>query len=55
MHHMIDQITDKISLTLAPLAGGGADSPYPLPDFLDRSKLAADIDAKLLVPSSESF
>ena len=40
-------------LTCAPLGGGGGESP--LPDFLDRSKAAADINAKLAVPSSASI
>ena len=36
--------------------GGGADSaPPPLPDFLDSSKTAVDIDAKLSVPYSASI
>ena len=39
-------------LTRAPLGGANI---APLPDFLDSSKTAADIDAKLSVPSPASI
>ena len=40
-------------LTRAPLGGGG--EYRPLPDILDNSKTAADIDAKLSIPSPASI
>ena len=42
-----------VLLTRAPLGGGA--NITPLPDFLDSSKTAADVDAKLSVPSPASI
>ena len=43
----------KLPLAHAPLGGGA--NIAPLPDFFDSSKTAADIDAKLSVPSPASI
>ena len=44
-----------VLLTRAPLGGGWGANITPLPDLLDSSKTAADIDAKLSVPFPPSI
>ena len=47
--------TTEVGRDPRPAGGGGGGRFCPLPDFLDGSKTAADIDTKLSIPSPASI